>query len=152
MRWKSDRGQNRGSYSLLKYSNNGDAVSKIYCSNDDLIIIALAFFCVQEQHAGTSVKCVHCTLHRLYIDRGHSRNWPKGGRNSSQRYTSSRCADHFSQFLLTEFRSLFLLQRTSPALFCTKLCVIHCVRLIWFFCQKVLFVHVKGWSCDHRDP
>ena len=62
MRWKSDKGQNRGSYSLLKYSNNGDAVSKIYCSNDDLIIIALAFFCVQEQHAGTSVT-IECVSH-----------------------------------------------------------------------------------------
>ena len=28
-------------------------------------------------------------------------NWPKGGHNSSQRYTSTRLADHFSQFLLT---------------------------------------------------
>ena len=33
--------------------------------------------------------------------RGHSRNRPKGGRNSPQRYTSSCFSDQFSQFMLT---------------------------------------------------
>mgnify|MGYP001804293501 CR=1 FL=1 len=32
----------------------------------------------------------------------HSRNWPEGGRNSPQRYTWTRYAGHFSQFLLTK--------------------------------------------------
>ena len=31
-----ERSLNRGSYSLLKYSNNGDAVSLKYCANDAL--------------------------------------------------------------------------------------------------------------------
>ena len=34
--------------------------------------------------------------------RGHSRNRPKGGRNSPQRQTSTRFADHFSQFILNK--------------------------------------------------
>ena len=34
--------------------------------------------------------------------RGNSRNWPKGGRNSPQRFISTRFADHFSQLLLTK--------------------------------------------------
>ena len=33
--------------------------------------------------------------------RGHSRNQPKGGRNSPEHYISTRFADHFSQSLLT---------------------------------------------------
>ena len=36
------------------------------------------------------------------LTRGHSRNWPKGGRNSPQRFISTRFADHFSQFLPTK--------------------------------------------------
>ena len=39
--------------------------------------------------------------------RGHSRNRPKGGRNSPKRNTSTRLADHFfSGFNHKEFRSL----------------------------------------------
>ena len=34
--------------------------------------------------------------------RGHSRNWPKGGRNFPKHYSSTRFADHFSQFLPTK--------------------------------------------------
>ena len=34
--------------------------------------------------------------------RAHSGNQPKNGRNSPQRYTSTRFSDHFSQFILTK--------------------------------------------------
>ena len=34
--------------------------------------------------------------------RGYSRNRPKGRRNSPQRHTSPRFADHFSQFILNK--------------------------------------------------
>ena len=60
--------------------------------------------------------------------RGHSRNRPKGGRNSPQRYISTRFADHFSQFLFTE-RSKPL-QGALSAAFCTKLCLIHRLILV----------------------
>ena len=53
---------------------------------------------------------VHCKP--MITNRGHSRNRPKGGRNSPQRYTSTRLADHFSQ------RVQKPLQRTIPAVNC----------------------------------
>ena len=34
-----ERSLNRGSYSLLKYSNNRDAVSLKYCSNDGSLML-----------------------------------------------------------------------------------------------------------------
>ena len=47
------------------------------------------------------------------------------------------------------------LQRTLPAIFCTKLRLINCVRLVWRHkttnCQQLLFVQVKGWYRDHRN-
>ena len=58
----------------------------------------------------------------LIPPRGHSRNWPKGGRNSPQCYTSTRFADHFSQKPL---------QGAFSAVFCTKLCLINRVRFVW---------------------
>ena len=40
--------------------------------------------------------------------KGHSRNQPKGKRNSPQRYDAARFADHFSQFThIKESGSLF---------------------------------------------
>ena len=43
--------------------------------------------------------------------RGHSRNRPKGGRTSAQRYTSTRFADNFPHFFAhKEFRSLLCLR------------------------------------------
>ena len=37
----------------------------------------------------------------MNYSRGHSRNVSKSGRNSSQRFTSSRFSDQFSQFIFT---------------------------------------------------
>ena len=36
-----ERSLNRRSYSLVKYSNNGDSVSLKYCSNDGLLNVAV---------------------------------------------------------------------------------------------------------------
>ena len=41
------------------------------------------------------------------INRGLSRNRPKGGRNSPQRHTSTRFADHFSQVILKKSLEAF---------------------------------------------
>ena len=58
--------------------------------------------------------------------RGHSRNRPKGGHNSPERYTLTRFANRFSY--VYSLRVEKPLQGALSAVFCTKLCLIHGVR------------------------
>ena len=60
--------------------------------------------------------------------RGHSRNRPKGGRNSPKRCTLTHLRTAFLCFYSQ--RGQNPLQITLPAVFGTKLCLIH--RLDWF--------------------
>ena len=89
------------------------------------------------------------------ISRGHSRNRPKGGRNSPQRYTSTHLRTASVCFYSQRVQNP--LEKTLPAVFGTKLRLFHSVRLVWRhnkitnFLSKNSFVKVKGWSRDHRD-
>ena len=61
--------------------------------------------------------------------RGHSRNRPKGGRNSLQSYISTRFAYYSSQFYSQRIQKH--LQWPLSAVFCTKLHLIRRAILLW---------------------
>ena len=91
---------------------------------------------------------------RVTAFRGHSRNWPKGGRNFPQRCSSTHLRT--ASLCFYSLRVQKPLQITWPAVFGTKLRLIHLVRFAWRhkitnFLSKNSFVKVKGWSRDHRD-
>ena len=68
-------------------------------------------------------------VHVLYKIRGHSRNMPKGGRNSPKAHTSTHFMTIFFQFILTT--SPVTASKNSTCCFYTKLHFNHCVRLVW---------------------
>ena len=73
--------------------------------------------------------------------RGHSRNQPKGGRNSA----STRFSDHLPQFTHTKSPEA----SSKTLVFCTKLHLNHCA--VVGLKAKNYCCSVQGWSRDHHD-
>ena len=69
------------------------------------------------------------TISKEQNSRGHSRNQPKGGRNSLQCYISTRFAYHSSQFYSQRVQKP--LHWALSAVVCTKLRLIHHAILVW---------------------
>ena len=51
----------RGSYSLIKYSNNGDAVLLKYCSNDDSVLFD------KNQNIARKLVFLFCKINKIQV-------------------------------------------------------------------------------------
>ena len=146
--------------SRYRYSDSSififDAFQNLYCNifTKPIWYIGLLHSTTLGSLAMSSFILLRDNSFIMYV-RGHSRNQPKGGRNSPQRYTSTRCSDHFLNWHSKRVQKP--LKNTFSAVFCTKLGLNHCVRLVWsheikFFCPTTIFAQCEGLSRDHCEP
>ena len=83
-------------------------------------------------------------VHIIQVHRGHSRNQPKGGRNSPQHCTATCFSDHYLSWHTQRVQKP--LQRPLSAVFCTTLCLNYSVILVWS--RKMTNFLSKNYFCS----